>query len=117
MPAPRRPLSGGQMRISFLTLVFAAALVGGCTPMRWEHPAFGPDVAGREASECRQMAWAEAQRQAFMFGSFARRSFARDRYGRIQYMPFSDFHERQMMEMQLNDFCMRSKGFSLVPVG
>jgi hypothetical protein len=84
--------------------------------MRWEHPSFGPDVAGREAGECRQMAWVEAQRQSFMFGGFGRRSFARDRFGRIHYTPFSDFHERQMMEMQLNDFCMRSKGFALVPV-
>jgi hypothetical protein len=117
MPAPRRPLSNGQMRNFLIIAGFVATLVGGCTPMRWEHPAFGPDVAGREASECRQMAWAEAQRQSFMFGSFGRPRFAYDRYGRPYPPMFSDFHERQMMEMQLNDFCMRSKGFALVPVG
>lgn len=104
------------MRFPFLIATCCMILSAGCTPMRWEHPAFGPEETGREAQECRQQAWAEAQRQSFMFGGYFGPRFGRDRYGRLYPRYYADFHERQFAEMQLNDFCMRNKGFALVPV-
>ncbi|MBL8831177.1 MAG: hypothetical protein JNL71_02190 [Rhodospirillales bacterium] len=101
------------MRVSLSIAACCAILASGCTPMRWEHPAFGPEEAGREAQDCRQQAWAEAQRQSFMY--FGPR-YVRDRKGRLYPHYYPDFSERQFAEMRLNDFCMRNKGFALVPV-
>ena len=111
-----RSLSGCQMRSPLLFAALITAVIGGCTPMRWERAGMGPDEAGHESTQCRQMAWVEAQNQSFFFGRSAWSPFARDRHGRLYATPFSGFHERQIMEMQLADFCMRSKGFVLVPV-
>ncbi len=88
--------------------------------MRWDHPAFGPEEAGRESAECQQQAWMEAQRQSFMFGGFSGPRYVRSVDGRLHYRPdagFYGFQDRQMAEMQLANFCMRNKGFRLVPAG
>ncbi len=107
-PAMTRPI---------LAILAAAALLGACTPMRWDHPAFGPEQAAQETSDCRQQAWIESQRNSFMYDGWRYPRYARGPDGRIRAYPAPYMmNDRYFDEMRLADFCMRNKGFKLVPV-
>jgi len=110
------------MRPVAVPLLFVALIaVGGCTPMRWEHLSLSGAAAQEESGTCRQAAWSEAQRQSLYggFGAFPSR-WVRGRDGRM-YLADPWTSQRQanafFLEAQLYDFCMRNKGFRLVPAG
>jgi hypothetical protein len=99
----------------FAPFVLASALaIGACTPMQWSHPGFDQPGAQRELAGCRQQAWIETQQRAFAYGFDPWWPYGPRRRYPGYYGP--SFVEQQMLENQLADFCMRSKGFVLVPV-
>ena len=103
--------------------LFALLFLAGCTPLQWVREGAMPDpgVLEKDASTCRQEAWREAQYRSWAYtrpyAPFVRRDpfgrgFVAWPYGPWPY-PFSDpFFEEQ----RLADFCMRAKGYELVPV-
>ena len=98
-------------------------LLAGCTPMRWVREGAVPaaEVLEKDSASCRQQAWREAQYRNWAYrpitpyvtrDAFGRR-FVAWPYGPFAYAPYGDpFFE----EARLADFCMRAKGYELVPV-
>ncbi len=84
--------------------------------MQWVHPAFDGSSTQRELAGCRQQAWIESQHLAFAYGMGPRWPYPPGRRNSPFGWTSASFMDRQMLEMQLADFCMRNKGFALVPV-
>lgn len=84
-----------------------AACAGG---MHWEHPQFGQQNLAKDAAECRRLAAAEAWRAAPLFPF----RYRHGRYGFWWNDPFYD-HDRFWREARLRDYCLRSRGYTLVP--
>lgn len=103
-----------MMRALAALAVFAA--LGACTPMRWEHPQYGMAGAETDLNDCRQSARTEAWRQSFMYNSWNYPSVYRGRDGRLYRDPFPmSRRDSTFDEWQLRDYCMRNKGYRLVP--
>jgi hypothetical protein len=89
--------------------------------MQWVKDGAVPatEALEQDASTCRQHAWREAQYNAWAYRPYGWAPYAGGRpfiggwpYGAWGY-PFSDpFFE----EARLTDFCMRAKGYELVPI-
>ena len=104
-------------------LYIALVVLTGCTPMQWMRDGAVPaaEAFERDSSSCRQQAWREAQYRAWAYrpitpylerDAFGRR-FVAWPYGPYPYPLLGDpFFE----EARLTDFCMRAKGYELVPV-
>ncbi len=100
-----------------LAMTVLACFAAGCTPVQWQHASLGTAPSGAELNYCERSAYYEAQRQAF-FGDFMRPRFAVGRDGRIYPVPFGyyhSYHDRFFLERELFDYCMRAKGYRLVP--
>lgn len=85
----------------------ASACAGG---VHWEHAESGQLNLSRDVTECERLAAAEAWRTAPLFPFDYR-------YGRHGFWwndPFYD-HPRFWREAELRDFCLRSRGYRLVP--
>jgi hypothetical protein len=103
-----------------LVLLIAATLAA-CTPMRWEHPQLGLASADADLRECSVRARQEAWRYSFMHQPW---SYAfpyttyRDRDGRLRYAEpiFPRYRDTTFDEWNLRDYCMRSKGYRMVPI-
>jgi hypothetical protein len=104
------------MRRMILTLALLAA---GCTPMQWVRQGAGPEELNHDLAHCRQEAWREAQWRSFLYRPFGSTSMV-DRFGRRHvffYSPFGDpFGDSYIEESRLAHFCMRAKGYELVPI-
>ncbi len=101
-------------------LTFAALLLlAGCTPMQWVRQDAGPELLNYDLAQCRQEAWREAQWRSFLYRPFGTTTVV-DRSGRrfvVPYAPFGDpFGDTFMEESRLAHFCMRAKGYDLVPI-
>ena len=95
-------------------------LAAGCTPMQWVREDANPEQVRQDEAVCRQEAWREASWRAWFYRPFGP-TIIRDRAGRpfvfSPYSPFGDpFGDRFMDEARLASFCMRAKGYELVPV-
>jgi hypothetical protein len=107
------------MRSALLLCFLACA---GCTPMQWLHEGAAPDAAvlDKDSTECRQQAWQEAQYRAFFypaFGPVLTRDLAGRRFAGWPYRPYGyPFGDPFLEEARLTQFCMRNKGYELVPV-
>jgi len=104
-------------RISLALLVLAA----GCTPMQWVRPdSPPPQQIDADIRHCQSEAWSEAAlRYRSPYGGYGPWLY-RDPLGRrfigYPYSPFGDpFGDRDMEEQRLANFCMRAKGYELVP--
>ena len=104
------------MRPALLAFLLAVA---GCTPMEWVRQDAGPEALRQDLSQCRQDAWREAQWRSFLYRPFGATTMV-DRFGRrfvVPYSPFGDpFGDSLIEESRLADFCMRAKGYALVPI-
>ena len=100
-----------------LALLFLAA---GCTPMQWTRPdAPPPAQVDADAQHCQAAAWNEA-RLGYMgafagFCSWAYRDPLGRRFIGYPYRPFDPLGDRDLEELRLFNFCMRSKGYELAP--
>jgi hypothetical protein len=103
------------MRRMLLILVALA----GCTPMHWARQDASPAELNQDLAQCRQDAWREAQWRAFLYRPFGATTMI-DRFGRrhvFPYSPFGDpFGDPFIEESRLAHFCMRAKGYELVPI-
>ena len=95
-----------------------AAVAAGCTTTQWQNPSLGTAPSQAEISECDQAAYYEAQRQTFFYGGygFDWPYYAGWRRGALGPWPRSTINDRFFVERDLFDFCMRAKGYRLVPV-
>lgn len=88
--------------------------------MQWVKQDAGPEQLNLDAAQCRQEAWREARWRGFLYRPFGMTTPLRDRHGRrfgLPYSPLGDpFGDEFMEELRLADFCMRAKGYELVPV-
>jgi|1185.fasta_scaffold587594_2 hypothetical protein len=109
------------MTMRCLLLPFALFALSACTPMQWMRDGAVPsaELLEQDSSSCRQNAWREAQYRAWAYRPYGSmvpfaggRRFIGWPYGPAAY-PFGDpFFE----EARLTDFCMRAKGYELVPI-
>ena len=96
-------------------------VLAGCTSMQWVRPGSTLDELNLDLAYCRQEAWREAQWRSF---SFLNRSVGAttivDSRGRrivVPYSPFGDpFGDAYLEEWRLAHFCMRARGYELVPI-
>ena len=102
---------------------FAAVLVlAACAPMQWLHDGAAPDAAAleKDSLECRRQAWQEAQYRAFAYptlGPVFTHDVAGRRFAGWPYRPYAyPFGDPFLEESRLAQFCMRNKGYELVPV-
>jgi hypothetical protein len=105
-----------------MLLPVAVLALSACTPMQWMRDGAVPatDALEQDASTCRQQAWREAQYRAWsyrplgpiMMRNGSGRSFVGWPYGPYSYPFGNPFFD----EARLTDFCMRAKGYELVPV-
>ena len=100
----------------------ALLALSACTPMQWMRDGNvpPPEVLAQDSTACRQQAWREAQFRAFAYRPYGP-IMLRDPYGRRYlgwpYSPYSyPFGGAFFDEMRLADFCMRAKGYELMPV-
>jgi hypothetical protein len=106
-----------MMRVSACLLLFA--VLGACTPMRWEHPQYGLAGAQEDYASCNQSARAEAWRYQMAAKVWEPPRYYRGNDGRLIYDPWPSHYRRYdpwMDEARLADYCMRNKGYKLVPV-
>lgn len=105
------------LAVRSLTLLLPIALSACGPPMRWEHPRLSDSDARVEVTDCSRQAWSEAQQRAWM-NRWTSPSYVRGRDGRLYAVdPWrrSGFNDTWFEEMRLRDFCLRNKGFRLVP--
>jgi hypothetical protein len=108
------------MRRIAIPALLAASLLAACTPMQWVRQDTGPEQLDQDMTQCRQEAWREARWHAWSYHPFGP-SWVQDARGR-RFLVWPDtvfgdpFGDRFMEESRLEDFCMRNKGYQLVPV-
>ncbi|HEV8110526.1 MAG TPA: hypothetical protein VGP97_23685 [Burkholderiales bacterium] len=92
------------MRGLILLVLIAAAA---CTPVEWSRKDTTPEQFGQDFRYCRQEAWLEAQWRSSLFLN-------------RQVVPFSafggPFGNAYIDESRLTAFCLRAKGYELVPL-
>jgi len=106
-------------RVRILVVLFGLAALSACTPMRWDHPFIDPAARAHDSAHCRQSAYLEAQQELFFSQWWHRPVAVRGRDGRIYYVrdPYSwHHHDSFFQEQRLFEFCMRAKGYRLVPI-
>jgi hypothetical protein len=99
-------------------LAVLALLLSGCAPMRWEKADATSEQLQRDSIECQQEAWREAHAGAFY--SPASPIVVQDSMGRATVTwpggPFAGaFGDPLLEEGRLAQFCMRARGYQLVP--
>lgn len=92
--------------------------LAGCTPMQWVRPDATPEELSQDLARCRQDAWREAQWRSFLYRPFGS-TVVVDQRGRrfiVPYSTFGDpFGDTLFEESRLTNFCMRAKGYELLP--
>lgn len=85
-------------------VVPALAVMGAtaCTPMQWVKPDASPEQVAQDAAQCQDAAWREARLRSWPYYGAGRR------FGGGFNAPFYE-------EGRLAEFCMRVKGYELVP--
>jgi len=103
-----------------LLFPIAAFALAACTPMQWIKDGAVPatEAFEQDASMCRQHAWREAQYHAWAYRPYGWTPYAGGRrfIGGWPYGPGYPFGDPFFEEARLTEFCMRSKGYELVPV-
>ena len=99
-------------------LAFLAVLLCGCAPMRWEKADATVEQLQRDSIQCQQEAWRQAHAGAFYSPSSP--IVAQDSMGRATVTwpggSFAGgFGDPLLEESRLAQFCMRAKGYELVP--
>ena len=93
--------------------------LNGCAPLYWVRPDTPPEQLEADLAHCQQEAWREASWRSSFYRPLGP-TLLYDLHGRPYrvwpYTPFSDpFGDRFFEESRLAQFCMRAKGYDLVP--
>jgi uncharacterized protein YceK len=100
-------------------LAILILLLSGCATVEWSKPGVTPEERLADTQQCQQHAWQEANwrwlDRTYPYGGAW---VYPDPLGRpwvgYPYPAYANpFGDRYMIEMQLTDFCMRSKGYDL----
>jgi len=87
--------------------------------MQWVKPDATAEQATLDSATCQEAAWREARSRAWYYPPFAppfRDPLGRRMFG-WSYGPYGDpFGDPYLEESRLAQFCMRNKGYELVPV-
>jgi hypothetical protein len=102
--------------IALVALLLATA---GCAPLYWVRPDTGAEQLERDMEFCQREAWREAGWRSSFYWPFGP-SVVHDPHGRrLLVWPYSTFYDpfgdRFFEEARLAHFCMRAKGYELVP--
>jgi hypothetical protein len=102
-------------------IVCAMVTLAGCAPMEWRKAGVTAEVAAADAAECRRIAQVQAWRLEWRRGLFSHGHLVRGADGRLYraFDPFFDdgpFEDRFFLEQELEDDCLRAKGYELVPL-
>jgi hypothetical protein len=106
-------------------LIALATVLAGCTPMQWTRDGAVPpaEALEKDSASCRQQAWREAQYRSWAYRSYwGPPLMRRDPFGRAFTAwpygpsPYPFYADPAFEETRLADFCMRAKGYELVPV-
>ena len=94
---------GGARALSKTALIAlaGAACLAACTPMQWVKPGATPEEMSRDATQCQDEAFLEANTHLWPY-------YRGRRLSSLRNDPFFD-------EARLTNFCMRIKGYELVP--
>jgi hypothetical protein len=102
-----------------LAMSLAVLLAAACTPLQWVRQDANPAQLEQDMAQCQQQAWREASWRSFYYPSLGPALIHDVRGRRVlvwPYSPFSDpFGDRFFEESRLTQFCMRAKGYELVP--
>jgi hypothetical protein len=96
---------------TFLPAALSLALAGCQTPSQWEKPGASPQMAAADITDCRN----GAAHVGFMFYPWG---VPPDWfYRRSNWVYWSDIQDSQRVaaEKEVTAFCMRNKGYELVP--
>jgi len=97
-----------------LPIVLLLAVAGCATPSRWEKPGVSEEALAHDMADCRQAAAQESMR-VYPYGY----GYGWPYWGgRTNYMLWQQRQEsdRFYAENRLREFCMRNKGYALVPI-
>jgi len=108
-----RDFTRGYLRLSAVGLL---AWLAGCAQLRWDKPGMDAASLERDDAECRQIARAQAAREAWPFGLTGTRVIV-DPRGRVLLVePYPRETDRFLREHELARGCMHGKGYALVPM-
>ncbi|MEW6687587.1 MAG: hypothetical protein AB1452_00720 [Pseudomonadota bacterium] len=96
----------------WLTLILAAASVAACGEMRWSKPGADSDALARDQASCRAAARDNVLRR---YGPPTPAQRPDARFGPETSLPGPA--DRQMLEQQAFDRCMRDRGYALERAG
>lgn len=114
----------GKKTLSLVALSSIALLLTACgPPVAWQKPGVNMAEAEADSRECSLLARNQAFRESFFGGSYA---FGHPGYG-YQYYPSGPYGYRRsyyndpymyrgQRESDLQDFCLRARGYSLQPI-
>jgi hypothetical protein len=100
-----------------LPVLAATLLLAGCQALTWDKPGMAPELIQQDQQECGRLASQQAFRDyAFRSNPFPSPFF--DRRADARWFAYSRQLELDRMghEAQLQDFCMRARGYELVPL-
>ncbi len=85
--------------------------------MQWHKDGADATALSRDLDDCRQLARAQAVQEAFPPGASAPRIVGVDAQGRAIVSSIGQVNtDRFLAEHDLANFCMRNRGYELVPV-
>lgn len=100
-----------------LPLLLILLALAACTPLRWDKPGVTMDMKNQDLMDCDRLAARQAMADSWDY-AWPWMGPRYDRFGR-PVDPFWGRHytmmDRMDRERSLRDFCMRSKGYDLVP--
>ena len=95
----------------------AVFALSGCAPMQWIKDGAVPatEALEQDTAMCRQHAWREAQYNSWAYRPYGWTPYAGGRRF-VGGWPYGPFYDPFFEEARLTDFCMRAKGYQLVPI-
>ena len=101
-------------------IIASLLLLGACTPMAWVKPDVAKEQIDEDLVACRQEAWREARLRPVWRPPNLPYAVQDAQGRRFLVWPHDTFYDslsdQFMEEARLAHFCMRSKGYQLVPV-
>ena len=97
--------------------ILAAAWLSACTPLQWQHPQYGTSRTEADLAACDHAAIQESNRVIVSEPTFVVPHVVTLPNGQRLVEPGPQFAYQPSSNLsELRSFCMRSKGYELVPV-